>query len=483
MSGRVMYKKLLPNIYQIEQVAKHSSALPKFKSQNGPLFISCQRKELDHYLNTQYGKFDEVPLASKGWNHNKAKNDYFTVLPLPNEHEEDSHSFLELGIHTMVIDALKSRDIKKATAFQCNAIHTIQKGVHTLLAAETGCGKTISYILPIIQSIIDNKKPVNLNTPRAVIIVPNRELAYQAGEMAQMLCDPVGIKVKTLVGGKTKSLMMNPSFSEIDILVSTPGALGKLSAVGIFKLNEVQWLVLDEADTLIDDSFIERMESLVKRMSQAQIILVSATLPRKLPDILAPYASSIEQVISPRLHKPLLNITQKFLRITKSMKPAHLLQITKINKEPMLIFTNRNQTCNWLAMFLRENGIPCANINGDMNYAIRIEQWNQFVRGDVKILSSTDVGSRGLNTLQVKHVVNYDFPLYMADYIHRIGRVGRLGSPQSCKVTNFISGHEEISLVQQIELSIRRNEALTNVDGNITKIVQKKILRRIRDAS
>lgn len=482
MPGRILCNKLLRCFCDIKQSARYSSAVPKLRSKQGPLLISCKRKDYNYYLGTHYDKLDEVPLASKGWNHSKSKNDYFTVLPIPTEYDEDSHLFTEFGIHNLVIDRLKTQGIEKATEFQSRAIPTIHKGVHTLLAAETGCGKTISYILPIIQGII-NSKSENLNTPKAVIIVPNRELAYQAGEMAKLLCDPVGVAVKILVGGRTKQMMMNPTFNEVDIVVATPGVLGKLSTVGIYKLNEVRWLVLDEADTLIDDSFIERMEGLVKRMAQAQLILVSATLPRKLPDMLAPYEQTMEQVISPKLHKPLLNITQQFRKMTKSMKPANLLQIAKVNKDPMLIFTNRNQTCNWLAMFLRENDIPCANINGDMNYAIRIEQWNQFVRGEAKILSATDVGSRGLNTIQVKHVLNYDFPLYMADYIHRIGRVGRLGSPQNCKVTNFICGPEEVSIVQQIELSIRRNQALTNVDGNITNIVQNKILRKIREGS
>lgn len=146
----------------------------------------------------------------------------------------------------------------------------------------------------------------------------------------------------------------------------------------------------------------------------------------------------------------------------------------------MLVFTNRNQTSNWLAMFLRENGVSCSNINGDMNYVIRTEQWNDFIRGHTKVLSATDVGSRGLDTTQVRHVLNYDFPLYAADYLHRIGRVGRLGSHQDCRVTNFVSGPEEVGLVQQIEFAVKKNQALLNVDGNITSIVQKKILKGMR---
>lgn len=313
-------------------------------------------------------------------------------------------------------------------------------------------------------------------------MVPNRELAYQIGELAIALTSAVGLKAKIVVGGKTKRLMMNPEFDDIDVLVATPGALGKLSTVGVYKLHEAKFLVLDEADTLIDDSFLERLNSILRRSAGAQTIMVSATLPPSFPDVLKPLESTLQHVTSPNLHRPLLNVTQKFMRLTRAAKPGHLLQAVKSTAYPMLIFTNRNETCNWLAQFLRENNVPCSNINGDMNQAIRIDQWNQFVTGSNKILAATDVGSRGLNTIQVRHVLNYNFPMYAADYIHRIGRVGRIGSPQNCKITNFISGPEEVNLVRQIEYAIRKNEALPNVDGNITNIVQKKIYRNLKES-
>ncbi|XP_060529973.1 probable ATP-dependent RNA helicase DDX28 [Cylas formicarius] len=323
---------------------------------------------------------------------------------------------------------------------------------------------------------------VGMNSPKIVILVPNRELAYQIGEAATILSSPVGLNVRIVVGGRTKKMMVNPVFEDVDILVSTPGVLGKLSTVGVYRLSDVRWVVFDEADTLLDDSFIERVETLIKKMSQAQLILVSATLPRKVPDCLAPYEATMEQVLSPRLHKPLLNITQKFLRTLKSTRPSHLLQIAKNNKDPMLIFTNRSPTNHWVALFLRENGIPCANINGDQNYAVRIEQWNQFVSGKVNILAATDVGSRGLNTVQVKSVLNYDFPEFVADYIHRIGRVGRIGSARLCKATNLIWSKEDVKMVQDIELAIRRNEPISNVDGNTTGLFQRRLLQRVRDS-
>nr|XP_023026047.1 probable ATP-dependent RNA helicase DDX28 isoform X1 [Leptinotarsa decemlineata] len=464
--------------YTLDSVSPFSTTIPKVKNKKGELVISCKRNELNHYSSVHYGNLDEVPLASKGWNHSKAKGDFFTVLPSQNQPEENMYSFNDMGIHKNIIDVMKKEGIDKATEFQYRAVEGVRSGDHVMLAAETGCGKTLSYLLPIIHDLLENKATAP-NTPKAVIIVPNRELAYQVGEVARNLSDSVGLISKIVIGGRTKSLMMNPVFEDIDILVATPGSLGKLSTVGIYKLNEAKYTVLDEADTLMDDSFVERISSLIRRLSQSQMILVTATLPRTFPEILVSYENSLRHVVSSKIHKPLLNITQKFLRLTLSSRAANLLQMAKKNKDPMIVFSNRNQTCNWAALFLNENGVSCANINGDMHQALRIEQWNKFVSGQAQILSATDVGSRGLNTIQVKHVINYDFPLYAADYLHRIGRVGRLGSHSSCKVTNFIVGQEEIKLVQQIELAIRRNQPLENVDGNITKIVQRKIARKM----
>lgn len=446
-------KNLLQNVYVLTESKLCCSNNVKQKIKIKPrAIITCKRSKYDFYENQIFGKFSEVPLASKGWQHTKSKGDYFVIHRNLDDYDKPVIPWQEIGIHPKLIEILNNEGITHATSFQQEAMPAIHKGKHVLLAAETGCGKTLTYLLPMIQNLM-GRKATEMNTPKALILVPNRELAYQIGTVAEILAGAVDLKVKVIVGGQTKKKMMNPDISEIDILVATPGVLAKLSTLGIYKLNEVAYTVLDEADTLIDDSFIERMESLLKRVAQSQYTLVSATLPKNLPAVLEPIKENLLTIQSSRLHKPLMKITQRFLRLTRSAKPSQLLLIAKQNKDPMLVFTNRNETCNWLAMFLRENGVTCANINGDQNYHIRVEQWSKFVNGESNVLSATDVGSRGLDTTSVRHVVNYDFPLYAADYIHRIGRTGRLGSPELCKVTNFVSGPEEIRLVQQIEVN------------------------------
>lgn len=443
--------RVLNVIQVVKEQQLYASIQAATKESLNNLIISCKRKEYNLYRDQIYNKFDEIPLASKGWNHSKSKGDYFIVHPDKDLSDKPIHSFFDIGIHPILLSALHDCDISKATSLQMRAIPAIRNGNHVMLTAETGCGKTIAYLLPIIEKLI-GKKTNKMNTPRSVVIIPNRELAYQIGDVAKQLADGVGLKVKVIVGGKTKRLMMNPEYDDIDILVCTPGAIGKLSTVGVYKLNEVEYTVLDEVDTLLDDSFVERMESLIKRVSHSQFILVSATYPKQLPSVLQPIEQILMPITSERLHKPLRTITQRFLRLTKSARPSQLLAIAKQNKDPLLIFTNRNETCKWLSMFLNENNVNCSNISGDMYYALRIEQWNQFKNGKTRVLSATDIGSRGLDTKDVKHVLNYDFPLYAADYIHRIGRTGRLSSPELCKVTNFVVCPEEIKLVQQIEV-------------------------------
>lgn len=439
-------------IYVAQEQHCNASIQPKVISSTQNFIISSKRKSYNMHKDQTYNKFDEIPLVSKGWNHSKSKGDYFIIHSDMEEYDKPINSFHDINVHPKLIEALQTMEITHATHIQSKTIPQIRSGQNVYLTAETGCGKTIAYLIPIIENII-GKRSQNLNTPSALVLVPNRELANQIGEVAQQLGSPVGLKVKVIVGGRTKQKMMNPEFGDIDILIGTPGAISKLSTVGIYKLNDVQYTVLDEADTLSDDSFVERLEILLRRVPQSQLTLVSATALRSFPAVLEAYKQSMVTITSERLHKPLMTITQRFLRLTKSVKPSQLLLIAKQNKQPLIAFSNRNETCRWLAMFLRENNISCSNINGDMNQAIRIEQWNQFVSGKTNILSATDIGSRGLDTRNVRHVLNYDFPLYTADYIHRIGRTGRLSSPDACKVTNFISGSEEVSLVQQIEVS------------------------------
>ncbi|CAH2077065.1 unnamed protein product, partial [Iphiclides podalirius] len=382
------------------------------------------------------------------------------------------------------------------TAIQAKAIPVILGGYNTLVTAETGCGKTLAYLLPIFQHVLEWKPHLKeeFNSPLAVVITPSRELAIQIGQVAQSIAQNININVTTLVGGKTKRKMLDPPVEYSDILVTTLGAYSKLVTTGIFKIHNVHHMVLDEADTLLDDSFIGKLSNLLKKFSihykvqiqtppvGCQLTLVSATMPHEMPEAVSSFVDpeSVRTVQTSNIHMMLPHVPQKFIRLGKAQKPMELLKLVLADvnqKRPVMIFSNKTPTCDFVSMFLNENNVECININGQMAVDLKIGKFELFNSGSVNVLSCTDIASRGLDTIGVRHVINYDFPLYTADYIHRCGRTGRMGSPPGCSVTSMVAWPREVQLVQKMETAVRMGAALPSVNANIRRQIQDRITR------
>lgn len=282
--------------------------------------------------------------------------------------------------------------------------------------------------------------------------------------------------------------MMNPSFEDIDILVGSIGAISKLTTTGIFRMNEVKHVVLDEADALLEDGFNEKLSHFLKRFSfhdESRLVLASATMPTNTEDVFREIidTDTLVKVVSDDLHKILPYVTQKFMRMSKADRPENLLRIVKTEtakKRPVIVFANKSTTSDYISIMLNDNNVNCLNINGDMLMKIREGRFRRFQDGEVDVVSTTDCIARGLNTVRARHIINFDFPLHVSDYIHRCGRIGRLGSNASCHITNFISSLSEIDLVRNIEKSARTNHLLEGVNANIRNIISTKIEKEIQ---
>jgi len=249
----------------------------KSKNPRDQPLISCRRSQfnLTQYERTD-AKFGSLSLASKGWLHNKSKGDFF-ILNASVQGEELQQEmqaideFLAataLQLHPQLLENLQGElGIKLVTGIQKQGIPIVHGKEHCLIAAETGCGKTLTYLLPILDKLLQRESLPDrkLNTPRVLILTPGRELATQIAGVTEKLVQGTNLKVQSLLGGNTKQLMMNPQFEEVDILVATLGALSKLVTTGIYRMEQVRHLVLDEADTLLDDTFTDKLTYFLRR--------------------------------------------------------------------------------------------------------------------------------------------------------------------------------------------------------------------------
>lgn len=447
-------------------------------------------------------------MASQGWDHRRSNGDYFIINshgPNPSLSTENEN-FDTFKFDNALVHALTEMGCTKPTHIQKLAIKPIMNGGNCLVAAETGSGKTLSYLAPIIQNICDMKKDLGFqkippNSPLALVITPGRELCEQITGVCNSLIKLSNLPIVChhVTGGRLKQKILNPDVKPVDILIGSFGAISKLTTTKVYDMSQVQKLVLDEADTLLDDSFNNKLVHFLRKFSLqieqphsgvasgVQLIMASATMPRSAEEILAetvPF-SSFNKITTDRLHRLLPHVPQKFIRLSHLDKPAKLLELVKkdANRQlPLIIFTNKSERCDWVSMFLNENGISCINLNGTMSQHFRENRYETFRSGKYLVLSCTDVVSRGLDTINTHHVINFDVPTNISDYIHRCGRVGRVGSQlASGLVTTLVCHASEADLVRKIEFAARKTHAedLPNVNANIKRLISSQQTKRI----
>ncbi|XP_035214729.1 probable ATP-dependent RNA helicase DDX28 isoform X2 [Stegodyphus dumicola] len=468
--------------------------------------ISSTQKELNHYLGQMYNERYALPLLSKYWFKTKTSGQKFTIspwesnpsLPLPVDEAKKFDLpayFSDFDLDSNILQSLSTLGLERPTPLQTLVIPKLLGNDHVLVAAETGSGKTVAYLAPILHHILRKKEKMQLHksTPLGLIITPGRELAEQVADMAYKLGEASGIDVKVLVSGGTMHSHLKPSgYINIDLLVASVGTLGNLVKGGVYKLTNLQYVVLDEADTLLDDSFVEDTKNILKRLPvQTQfsksdlnseewgthLVFVSSIFPSNIHSIFddSLKEENIVKIRSPYLHRVLPHVSQKFIRVSNDSRAGELLDLAKNDfqkKRPVLIFCNKSPACDWLSLFLKENGVPNAKIHGAVSPVKRSENWRAFQNGEVNVMCCTDLASRGLDTQWVKHVINFDFPNNVSDYILRAGRVGRVGSNMG-KVTSFVVSPSGIYTVQEIEKAVRCATRIPDVDSNIKQKIKK----------
>jgi len=353
-------------------------------------------------------------------------------------------SFEELGLQPQFIQAVREMGFESPTPIQEAAIPALLEGRSVIGQAQTGTGKTAAFVLPMLHKIESGK----LRAPQALILAPTRELAIQVTEAAKQMAQETPLRLMTVYGGQAYSIQLRQIDRGVDVVVGTPGRLLDLIKKKLLDLSHVKYMVLDEADEMLEMGFIEDVETIFKAIpAERQTALFSATLPDAIRKLAAKYIDDPLQVSVITGQRTVAETTQQFLRVRDENKQAVLLRILEAEEvKSALVFTRTKARAQELSDELNRLGYPAGALHGDLDQSKREWVMDRFRRKVINLLVATDVAARGLDIDDVSHVFNYDMPEDTEDYIHRIGRTGRAGKKGNA--ITFIHSRERGRLSQ-----------------------------------
>ncbi|WP_342319529.1 DEAD/DEAH box helicase [Corynebacterium mayonis] len=336
-----------------------------------------------------------------------------------------SHGFDHLGLPSRVVDAVKKVGFEKPSAIQEETIPLLMEGRDVVGLAQTGTGKTAAFALPILSQI-----DVDERYPQALILAPTRELALQVSDSFQSFADHLGkISVLPIYGGQAYGIQLSGLRRGAQIIVGTPGRVIDHLEKGSLDISSLRFLVLDEADEMLNMGFQEDVERILEDTPEAkQVALFSATMPNGIRRISKQYLNNPAEVTVKSETRTNTNITQRYLFTAHRNKLDAITRILEVTEfEAMIVFVRTKQATEEVAEKLRARGFSAAAINGDIAQQQRERTVDQLRDGRLDILVATDVAARGLDVERISHVLNYDIPNDTESYVHRIGRTGRAG--------------------------------------------------------
>jgi ATP-dependent RNA helicase RhlE len=354
--------------------------------------------------------------------------------------------FSALGLEANILKAVQEAGYTEPTPIQSAAVPLILAGHDLIGIAQTGTGKTAAFVWPILASLSklnghggppsrpgqapapgqprrgDGRRPV-----RALIVAPTRELVAQIEENVRAYGSHLPLRAAAVYGGVSERPQIEALRSGADLVVATPGRLLDLMDRRLCDLSRVEFLVLDEADRMLDMGFLPDIRRIVKGLPpRRQSLLFSATLSREIEAVTREFLRAPKTVQIGRRASPAETVTQFIYEVPKHLKPAlmaHLLLEPSLNM--VLVFSRMKHSADRLARSLEARGIRTATLHSNRSQNQRLRALKDFKSGAVRVLVATDIAARGIDVDGISHVVNYDFPMHPEDYVHRIGRTGR----------------------------------------------------------
>ncbi|EQC26415.1 hypothetical protein SDRG_15760 [Saprolegnia diclina VS20] len=370
-------------------------------------------------------------------------------------------SFQSLGLSRELVDALDAKSIASPTDIQAKTIKAALDGANVICTDATGSGKTLAYLLPVIEKLRRSERAAakksdvpltrEVSRPKAIVLVPSRELGLQVGAVARDLAHYAKFSSCVITGGSAHKPQKTALARPVDVLVATPGRLAMFLKTGHVFVSRVEYVIIDEADTLLDkkmgfrgimDEILKPIEaSAAAKARKVQYLLAAATVKPPMDEVFSSGFKDLKWVSGATVHQTPTAITEEFIRVPGSDgKHAALREsLSYLQDGKTIVFCNSTASCRSTEHMLHEHGYKSTSLHGDIPPVVRKKNFEAF-QADASILVCTDLAARGLDLSAVDHVINFDFPKSSVDYLHRAGRTGRAGKRGI--VTSLITKHD-----------------------------------------
>jgi superfamily II DNA/RNA helicase len=362
-------------------------------------------------------------------------------------------TFAELGLSPKLLEAIEAAGYTEPTPIQAGAIPPALAGRDVLGIAQTGTGKTASFTLPLIERLSRGRAKARM--PRSLIIAPTRELAAQVAENFETYSKGQKLSMALLIGGVAFGPQEEILNKGADVLIATPGRLLDHFERGKLLMTGVQFLVVDEADRMLDMGFIPDLERIFNMVPpRRQVLFFSATMPKEIQSLVDRFLKNPERIEVARPATTGANIKQFLVKVgssaAKDKRAALRAAMNRDGVKNGIIFANRKRDVDIVARSLQRHGFSAAPIHGDLDQSARTATLADFKSGALRFLVASDVAARGLDIPDVSHVFNYDVPHHADDYVHRIGRTGRAG--KTGESVTIATGADDKSLAAVLKL-------------------------------
>lgn len=363
------------------------------------------------------------------------------------------NKFSELPLCAPLQSNLTKHGFVQPTPVQAEAIPPALAGRDVVATAQTGTGKTLAFLLPVIQSLTKPEGRPSAMGIQALILAPTRELALQIHETALKLTQGLHLDAAVVVGGMKETTQLRKVRQGAQIVIATPGRLCDFLDRKLIKLGNAGVLVLDEADRMLDMGFLPALQQILRHLPQRrQTLLFSATIEKSVSHLISAHVTDRLRVAIGAATKPMERIDLHVYEVEQDRKLSLLEKLLRQEEGSFLVFARTKHGTDRLARRLSASGFDAARIHGDRTQGQRNQALAGFKNGDYRILVATDVAARGIHVDDIAHVVNYDLPQAPEDFIHRVGRTGRAGARGTAST---FATRDERSDIRKIEAAMK----------------------------